>query len=87
MLSKNRNLLLIIILVVAVGVYFITRQQAKNESNYKTVLFEYDTATIDQIQVIPPGDQYGFVISKVGDRWELQADGKKLRIFHHARAL
>lgn len=77
MLSKNRNLLLFIILVVAVGVYFITRQQAKNESNYKTVLFEYDTATIDQIQVIPPGDQSGFVISKVGNRWELRADGKK----------
>ena len=77
MLSKNRNLLLFIILVVAIGVYFITRQQTKNQSNYKTVLFEYDTAIIDQIQVIPPGDQSGFVISKAGDRWELQADGKK----------
>ncbi len=76
MLSKNRNLLLFIILIVVVGLYFWSSWQSKNESNYKTVLFEFDTATIDQIQVTPPGGQAGFLVVRSKDGWQIQADGK-----------
>ncbi|MCB2208991.1 MAG: DUF4340 domain-containing protein [Bacteroidetes bacterium] len=69
MLSKNRTLILGVILVVAVAIYLFLEYNQDNEKNYRTQLPELDTAMIAQIVVSSPSGADQIVLIKEGHQW------------------
>ena len=69
MLSKNRNIILFVILVVLVGVYWWSSKVSDKQSNYRTELLNFDTAVIDQIKIVPPVDSPEFTLNKGASGW------------------
>jgi hypothetical protein len=69
MLSKNRTLILGVILMVALAIYLFLEYNQNNEKNYRTQLPELDTATISQIVVTPPSGADQIVLIKDVHQW------------------
>jgi hypothetical protein len=79
MLSKNRTLILGVILVVAVAIYLFLEYNQDNEKNYRTQLPELDTAEISQIVVTPPADAGQIVLNKDGQQWIVNSGEESYR--------
>jgi len=68
MLSKNRSVLLLIVLAVVVVIYLLLTFTRDDEKNFRTQLDDFDTATVNRIEIYvdePPEDV--FLVKKSGN--------------------
>jgi hypothetical protein len=76
MLSKNRTLVLGIILVVVLVIYFAL-QHREHEENFRTKLPAVDTATIDRIVIRPAGGETSISFVKENKQWMVEDNDRK----------
>jgi hypothetical protein len=76
MLSKNRTLVLGIILVVVLIIYFVL-QNREHEENFRTNLPVIDTAMIEQIIIHPPDGAEPITFIKSDYQWMVQDKNQK----------
>ncbi|PLX00760.1 MAG: hypothetical protein C0591_00710 [Marinilabiliales bacterium] len=79
MLSKNRTLILGVILVLAVAVYLFLEYNQNNEKNYRTQLPELDTAIISQIFITLPAGAGQIVLNKDSHHWIVKSGDESYR--------
>jgi hypothetical protein len=77
MLSKFLNTrTLLILLVILVGIYFLTTLTDKKDRTFQSQLVQIDTAVVTKIEILPKtggGDE--IIMTKTGDEWTLASDG------------
>jgi hypothetical protein len=71
MFAKNRTLLLLVILGIVVGLYFLLGQWGDQESNFRTSLPGYDTAVVDRVELSPANPDYPFDLVRDGNEWQV----------------
>jgi hypothetical protein len=79
MLSKFLNTkTLIILLVILVGIYFISKLTEKEDRTFKSEMVSIDTADVTKIVVSPKlgGDGKEVVFTKTGTEWKLESAGR-----------
>lgn len=76
MLSKNRTLVLGIILVVVLIIYFAL-QNREHEENFRTKLPAIDTATVDHIVIRPAGGKTPISFVKEDGQWMITDKDRK----------
>ncbi|MCD4697215.1 MAG: DUF4340 domain-containing protein [Bacteroidales bacterium] len=79
MLSKILNTkTLIVLLVVLLGIYFLTKLTEKEDRTFKSQLVELDTASVTQMKIIPKlGSDAGEIIfTRTGQEWKMESVGK-----------
>jgi len=76
MLSKNRTLVLGIILVVVLIIYFAL-QNREHEENFRTNLPVIDTATVDHIVIRPAGGETSISLAKEDGQWMVTDNNRK----------
>ncbi|MCB2218905.1 MAG: DUF4340 domain-containing protein [Bacteroidetes bacterium] len=78
MLSKFLNTrTLLILLVILVGIYFMTTLTDKKDRTFQSQLVQIDTAEVTKIEILPKtggGDEIR--MTKTGDEWSLESNGK-----------
>ncbi|PJB58914.1 MAG: hypothetical protein CO098_06170 [Bacteroidetes bacterium CG_4_9_14_3_um_filter_41_19] len=78
MLNKNRNTILIVIFAVVVAIFLWSQFGTQNESNYRTVLAQFDTTGVDQVHIFPAAGAPDFTLSRSGNHWIIKSsDGKQ----------
>ena len=77
MLSKNRTYLLLVILVVALGLYFLLNNLGSDESNFNTELPSFDTSLVNKIELAPAAPNAPFHLLKENNHWYVELADKQ----------
>ncbi len=81
MLSKFLNTkTLLILLVILVGIYFLTTLTEKEDRTFESKLVRIDTAKVTKIQILPKtggGDEV--IMTRTGNEWQLESNGKSYK--------
>lgn len=77
MLSKNRTYLLLVILAVMLGLYFLLTYNTAKESNFRTQLIEFDTAVVNRIEVSPPFPAEKIILIKKEGNWFVEQKSQR----------
>ncbi len=75
MLSNKNTRILLIVLGALLALYFVTDLTQNGESNYKTQLQAFDTASVNRIELVPPSPSEKIEISKQDGRWMVMENG------------
>lgn len=70
MLSKNRTILLLVVLAIVVGIYLIMNYTQDKERNFRTRLVDFDTAVVNRIEISPPSPAGKMVLLKKAGSWK-----------------
>ncbi|MCF8367827.1 MAG: DUF4340 domain-containing protein [Bacteroidales bacterium] len=79
MLSKFLNTkTLIVLLVLLVGIFLVTKLTEKEDRTFKSQLVEIDTASVSQMKILPKlgGDDNEIVFTRTGGEWKMESAGK-----------
>ena len=76
MLSKNRTLVLFVILAAVLAIFLVLRMTSNNKSNFRTKLPAIDSATITQLEIIPASGKT-VLLQKESGKWLVISNGHK----------
>lgn len=74
MFKKLNTTSLLIILLVLLGIYFISRQTANKERSFKDVLTEFNESQVERVVYTPP-EKPAIEISKEAGTWKVKHEG------------
>lgn len=72
MLSKNRTYLLLIVLVIAVGIYFLLTFTQDRERNFRTSFIDFDTTLVNRIEIVSPSPAEKIILLKESGSWKVK---------------
>lgn len=82
MLSKFLNTkTLIILLLILGGIYLVTKLTEKEERTFRSEMVTIDSADVTKMVIMPKlgGDGQEVLITKTGNEWKLESEGKKYK--------
>ena len=77
MLSKNRNLILIVVLLAALVIFFVGRYAKSGNSNFRTKLPAFDSKAVTEIVISPPNNADAITLKLLNEKWMVDDSGQQ----------